>query len=289
MISEELNKIQSKSKINYNYQTIRITKSRIEKGLLAIPISMMKLFPQSNTPIKLFLDDSNVSQLKNFSSFKSSTKESRIGGLRDWLNKHRIKDGDEIVIQVIDKTNFVYRLIPEKLFISRICDFQTVFDEVMEEEEVNKNLEKLQILTQMEKTVIYLNEYYRICKNKDIIPRKRIKLKPSDIYENTPNNIRVLLGNLHRGLCQVCRFTFLKKDRTPYFEIHHLNPNLGHHPKNLILVCANCHRQFEYADIETYMNENGWLIEVKFNDQNFMINQPILNENYLEFKKTIYF
>jgi len=38
-------KIIQKSSLNYNYQTIKITKSRIDKGLIAIPRSLLDWFP----------------------------------------------------------------------------------------------------------------------------------------------------------------------------------------------------------------------------------------------------
>jgi hypothetical protein len=98
MLSEGSNKIRSPSQINYDYQTIRITKSRIDKGLLAIPISLSEFFPTTNRKVKLFLDEEDKSQLNNFSSYKSSTNESRIGGLKDWFDKNGIKDGEELVI-----------------------------------------------------------------------------------------------------------------------------------------------------------------------------------------------
>jgi len=281
--------IQTPSKINYNYQTIKVTQSRLDKGFLAIPISISKYFPSSNTKVKLYLDETEHLQLNNFSSFTSSTNESRIGGLRVWFEKNYITDGDEIVIQILDREKFVYRLIPENLFVSKVDNFQTSIDGTKEENDINKNIENLRAWTHTNESEIYLNEYYRILNKTELDMRKKIKTKEAAIHESTPNNIRFLLGNLYHGLCQVCRFTFLKMDSTPYFEIHHLKPDLGHHPKNLILVCANCHKQFEYADVNTYYNEFGWLIEVKFNKILFKVKQAILNENLFAFKKITYF
>jgi len=73
--------IQSKSKINYNYATIKITQSRIDKGLIAIPVTLSKWFPGHNDTIQVYLNDSPVSQTKNYSSYTSSTHECRIGGV----------------------------------------------------------------------------------------------------------------------------------------------------------------------------------------------------------------
>ena len=64
---EETNSIQSGSRINYDYQTIKLTKSRIEKGLLALPKSFSQHLPKSNRKIKVYFDDSNEYSIKNFS------------------------------------------------------------------------------------------------------------------------------------------------------------------------------------------------------------------------------
>lgn len=106
--------------------------------------------------------------------------------------------------------------------------------------------------------------------------------------ETTPTNIRLILGNIYNGLCQECSFTFLKRNNSPYFEIHHLNSALGHHPKNLVLVCSNCHRKFEYAYVQTSFNIDGWLMKVNFNETEYHINQAITKLAKDEFIKTVY-
>ena len=60
-----------RSQIAYNYATIRITKSRLDKGLLAIPVSLIQWFPKQNCQINVFLDDSVHSQLKTYTSYTS--------------------------------------------------------------------------------------------------------------------------------------------------------------------------------------------------------------------------
>jgi len=46
----------AKSEIGYSYSTIRITKSRINKGLLAIPASLLDKFPKEKRKITIFFD-----------------------------------------------------------------------------------------------------------------------------------------------------------------------------------------------------------------------------------------
>ena len=81
---KESNIQKSISEINYDYQTIIITQSRIDKGLLAIPKTFSQFLPSKNSKIKVSLDDSEKYEIKNFSSFYSPTNENRIGGLKEW-------------------------------------------------------------------------------------------------------------------------------------------------------------------------------------------------------------
>src|SRR3990172_9522661 len=120
--------IRNKSQINYSYATIKITQSRIDKGLMSVPVALVKWFPKHNDTIQLCLNDSPVSQTKHYSSYDSSTRECRIGGMRQWFQQNNIKSGDEIVIQLIDKEHFIYRLIPERNFILKTKELQDSFD-----------------------------------------------------------------------------------------------------------------------------------------------------------------
>ena len=80
----------------------------------------------------------------------------------------------------------------------------------------------------------------------------------------------------------------MKRDNSPYYEIHHLEPKLGHYPKNLVLVCANCHRQFEYANVKKTFNKDGWLIKVFFNQKEYLLKQAIDELGKQEFRKTAF-
>lgn len=71
-------------------------KSRIEKGLLAIPVSLVHLFPQTSGHIFL-LDEGGRSIRRSFTAYDSSSKECRIGGMR------------EHVVEVIGNTDATLR------------------------------------------------------------------------------------------------------------------------------------------------------------------------------------
>src|SRR5438105_3009214 len=110
-----INMQQVQSEIGYNYVTIKITRSRIDKGLLAIPVSLLDKFPKEKRKITIFFDDEEQSSIKNFTPSNSSSQECRINGLASWFVKNKIQDQDEIVIQFLDEdeNEGIYRLIKE--------------------------------------------------------------------------------------------------------------------------------------------------------------------------------
>lgn len=268
--------IQSKSGINYSYATIEITQSRVDKGLIAIPVALAKWFPDKNETIQVYLSDSPLSQAKRYSSYSSSTRECRIGGMKQWFQQNKIKSGDEIVIQFLDKENFIYRLIPERNFILKTKELQHSFDVSENEQEASEKITNLAQWTDLDKNKVTLNEYHRLIDTLPSEGRLSIRRSTSRARESAPANLRTLLEEIYKGYCQVCNFWFLKRDNNPYFEIHHLDPLRGHHPKNLLVVCGNCHNQFEYAPVRQDFNSDGWLIRVSFNANIHSVKQATL-------------
>lgn len=277
--------MRTKSEINYDYQTIEISQSRVNKGLIALPRSLTGWFPDHNTTIQVYLGDSLIPEVKNYTSYTSSTNESRIGGLIDWFNANNIRGGDEIVIQLIDEKERIYRLIAENDFIIKTRQLQDGFDSSENEEEALQGIGQLARWTELDESRVSLNEYRRLVQTMPVRKRGYVSRQPSQTRERAPHNLRVLLGEIYQGHCQVCDFTFLKKDNKPYFEIHHIDPVEGHQPKNLMVVCANCHRQFQFANVDHIFDGEGWLIKVNFNQSFYDINQILLNTKIEDFMK----
>jgi len=280
--------IRSKSRINYSYATIKITQSRLDKALIAIPVALAEWFPDHNETIQVYLNNSPLSQTKRYSSYSSSTRECRIGGMREWFQQNDIKSGGEIVIQLIDKENFTYRLIPERNFILKTEELQYNFDNSETEQEASEKITTLAQWTDLDKNTVTLNEYYRLTNILPIKDRQYINKHPSRAGESVPSNLRTLLEHLYRGKCQVCNFGFLKRDKRPYFEIHHLDPLKGHYPQNLLVVCANCHNQFEYADVQHEFNNEGWLTKVSFNGEIYSVNQILVETTLGDYVKKLF-
>ena len=75
---------------NYSYVTFKVTKSRIDKGLLAIPKSLAsEYFPEHNSQIQISSNELDRFEAKNYTSFTSSSREARIGGMRLWYYRDR--------------------------------------------------------------------------------------------------------------------------------------------------------------------------------------------------------
>ncbi len=279
--------VQTKSEIDYSYKTIKITQSRLDKGLIAIPVALAKWFPDHNDTIQVYLNNSPVSQTKHYSSYDSSTRECRIGGMKQWFQESNIKSGDEIVIQLIDKERFIYRLIPERNFILKTKELQDSFDKSESEEEASEKITTLAQWTHLNEGKVVLNEYYRLINTLPTKGRGYVKKPSSQARESTPTNLRTLLEGVYKGHCQVCDFCFLKIDKKPYFEIHHIDPLKGHHPKNLLVVCGNCHNQFEYAEVKEVFDDE-WLIKVYFNKRTYSVKQAILSVKMEGFFKELF-
>lgn len=71
------------------------------------------------------------------------------------------------------------------------------------------------------------------------------------------------LKALYDGRCQICEFTFPKRDGTNYAEVHHLeslSEGGWEDPRNMLVVCANCHRQLHYGRVKRIGWENDRLM-----------------------------
>jgi len=106
-------------------------------------------------------------------------------------------------------------------------------------------------------------------------PRPTVSLGGADRHQGVPSPIRVLLRGFYEGKCQLCSFTFEKSNGEPYFEIHHLVPAVGHHLCNLLVVCPNCHAQFEHATVTDFKWVGNWLVGATINGERIAVRQPL--------------
>ena len=264
--------IQIDSSLNYSYKTIRVTQSRINKGLLAIPISLIDNFPKTRTQIKILLNNGKEYFSKNFTPYNSSSRECRIGGMKGFFNMNNLKDGDELVIQILGEGK--YRILTEKKFEQIIKKTELEYDTAKSEQSAYDKIKKLAEITNIQINQVIKNEFLRLS-NSDIKKRKHITRSITKGKENVPISLRKLLTEVYQGKCQVSGFGFLRKDGKPYFEIHHIDPGIGNHLKNLLIVCPNVHAQFTHTNLQQQFDNEGWLRKVKFNNDEYLVIQYI--------------
>lgn len=273
---------------NYNYITFKVTKSRIDKGLLAIPKSLAdEYFPPNNSKIRICFEQSMDFEIKNYTCFTSSSREARIGGMKEWYQSNKIRNGDEIVIQIIDHKKLKYKILPERCFLNEIKQLQKMFDSSKNENEARECLSSVSKLVGVDRNNIVFNEALRLTEL-PIKERKHSIIKNRRSKESVPSSLRSLLEEIYHGHCQLTNFGFIMRNGRPYFEIHHINPNLGDHIKNLLVVCPNVHAQFTYANVYHKFDNEGWLCKVRFNNTEFNVNQKIRNYKEKKFIKQVY-
>jgi len=162
-----------KSEIGYGYVTIKVTRSRINKGLLAIPVSLLDRFPKEKRKITLFFDDEENFSMKSFIPYNSSSQECRINGLASWFVKNKIQDQDEIVIQFLDENEGIYRLIKETKFIEQVKTLESKIVSTKKDDDLEKYFEDLALKVNQSKKEVAIVEFLRL--NNEIIKRRSYK------------------------------------------------------------------------------------------------------------------
>ena len=278
----------TKSEIGFDYETIRITSSRIEKGLLAIPVALIDKFPTEKGMISVILDNNDTPVKKQFTPYSSSSRECRIGGLANWYRRNKIQNHDEIVIQFINIEKNIYRIMKEVKFKEIVKSKEIKLANSETEHQAQIVINDLSKIVNKTKPDIIIAEFLKLS-HLALDERIYKSSKERREKENVPANIRGILEEIYQGHCQLTNYTFIKKNGKPYFEIHHIKENLGHHVKNLLVVCPNIHAQFTNSNKVEVFDQEGWLRKVAFNNNSFKVRQAIDSIEKKEFEKTIYF
>src|SRR3972149_6244900 len=197
-----------KSKIPFNYKTIKTTQSRIDKGLLAIPVSLIDYFPKNKTKVYIAFGPSLKRSPKNFTPFTSSSRECRIGGMKKFYENFQIKDGDELVVQILD--NDTYRIFTERQFEESVKTVEEALDKAKDENEAGYRLKKISEVTNSDFRETVFNEYFRLSKS-EFEKRKHNKPWIGMRKEGIPATIRKILKEIYGGKCQITQFSFLMR------------------------------------------------------------------------------
>jgi len=260
--------------------TIRASASRLEKGFLAIPQKFKDWFPNERDQIQVVFDDEEKARALTFHPYGPEVKENRIFGVGRWFSKRSVREGDRISITMEDPARRLYRISLDRYVREREEQkARRSLRDARSDEEAKQELSVLSRLTGKRVRELAQEEILRIASESQRQPRPKVFPGANERHEGVPSGIRLLLRELHEGKCQLCSFTFDKRSGEPYFEIHHLDPKIGHHPSNLLVVCPNCHAQFEQAKITDFRWAGNWLIGVTINAKRVAVRQPLAHDS----------
>ena len=260
--------------------TIRATASRLEKGLLPIPQRFKDWFPNEKGQIQVVFDDEEKAKALTFHPNDPQVKENRIFGLGQWFSKRSVREGDLISITLENLERRLYRIALDRFVRER--KEQKARQELQaarSDSEAEQQLSTLSQLTKKRRREVAQEELLRIAQESPRQPRPKVLPGATERHEGVPSAVRVLLREVHHGKCQLCSFTFEKRNGEPYFEIHHLDPDVGHHPSNLLVVCPNCHAQFEHATVTDFKWAGNWLVSVMINGKCVFVRQPLAHHS----------
>jgi hypothetical protein len=259
--------------------TIRASASRLNKGLLAVPQKHKTLFPTERASIQVAFDDESETREVTFHPYDPVTKEARILGLGNWFKTRGVREGDKISIVLEDPERWRYRLVLDRYLLQQQeTQARQQLEDALTDSEAQQQLEKLVRLARRRSRDVAGEELLRLAHESQREARPIIAAPVSERHEGVPSGIRILLRELHDGKCQICSFTFEKRNGEPFFEIHHLDPKVGHHPTNLLVVCPNCHAQLEHATVTDLRWAGAWLVAVRINGKRFSVRQPLAHD-----------
>ena len=260
--------------------TIRASASRLEKGLLALPQKFKGMFPGERVQIQVVFDDEEKAEALTFHPYDPTVKESRIFGLGRWFSRRGVQEGDLISITLEDLDRRVYRIALDRFVREREEQkARQKLHAAQTDTNATQELHTVSRLTGKRGRELAREELLRIAQESVRQPRPRIVPRAAERHEGVPSGIRVLLRELHDGKCQLCSFTFEKRNGEPCFETHHLDPEVGHHPSNLLAVCPNCHAQLEHAIITDFKWADGWLVGLTINAERVVVRQPLASDS----------
>ena len=256
---------------------VRTTPGNVSKGLIAIPKRLRHAFPKERGTVSVLLDDADAPAQKPYSPYESSTRQCRIGGLHAWYRQHRLKGGEQLLITILDQAAGVYRLTLGQREQER--EAREELDAARTDLEAHEQLRNLAGLQQKPERETAIAELARIVRLQREEERRHLSLRGTVRGESVRASIRAVLRTVHEGRCQLCGFTFLKRDGESYFEIHHIDASKGDQLWNLLVVCPNCHAQFEHADVGGFEKRGVWVIAAKINGERKAIYQPLVRQS----------
>ncbi|MCX7642426.1 MAG: HNH endonuclease [Armatimonadetes bacterium] len=246
-----------------------LTKGRSGKGSQAISRKFRPPFPHSTQKVTALFEGESKPHRKPCIPFKATTRESRAYSLRQRLLKHEATVGNWVEV-IAEEAGY------QLTFRKRSEEEVRYRNELQEAETEEQATNALRKLTQTQKRSLReaaIKELRRLSRR--TWDRKRVVVTPRERYEGVPASLRALLKTVYEGRCRICGFTFRKRNGEPYFEVHHVDPEGGHQPQNLLVLCANCHAQTEHSDVSARQASQGWVVAVTINGERRPVYQAL--------------
>lgn len=256
---------------------IRVTKSRLSKGLLSIPSSLCYLFPSARCTIRVAFEDETTYADKTFIPNDSKTKESRLFGLSEWFGKQAVRHGDLVVIERENEDSTAYRIATQRFLLAREeRSLRATILGASEIKDAGLAIESLARIVRRKPRDVAVAELKTLVNLSRDVARNTRQLHSRASHAPAMAGVRAMLGYAYEGRCQLCSFTFLKRDRKPYYEVHHIDPERGDDPRNLLVLCANCHAKLTHASVESLGFLDGWLTSIEVNGQHVKVRQLLV-------------
>jgi ATPase subunit of ABC transporter with duplicated ATPase domains len=129
-----------------------------------------------------------------------------------------VHEGDLISVTVEDLGRRSYRIALDRFVRERQEQkARHNLQEARTDSEAEQELNTPSRLTRRRSRELAATELLRIAQVSIRRPRPRVVPSRTGRRENVPSGIRVLLRELHGGKCQLCSFTFAKRNAEPYF------------------------------------------------------------------------
>ncbi|MDR3049852.1 MAG: HNH endonuclease [Elusimicrobiota bacterium] len=252
------------------------TPSRVGRGILSLPKKYSALYPSQKCEVKI-KDIYDNELLCSFSPQSSNHAEPRIGKLLPFFRKNNVFGGEEITLHMI--SNLEWRLIPKSKYSEEIKNSEIRIEKLIDDTLIDNELQLVSVLSGYKREKDYVINRLRTSIDSEIDNRKEHAIVSAKNRQPLPPYLKRMYKTISPlCICQVSgRRGFIMKNGERYIEFHHINPTIGHHPKNILMLCADIHRMFHYARLKYEYDNQGWLRNVTFPDMEKSYNiSPIL-------------
>ncbi len=224
---------------------------RVKPDLLNIKKDIRLKSPKLYNKLReIFLNSMSLKNLAIFFREKNIRNINRQEFYTEYGNDFKItKAGFNRLPSLIQIAEFCDVLVEDRHFI-RVYNDKYIYGEEISEEtpkEVIKDVIRKDIKRETkDKEIDATDEEILSDLSGTILPERHEAIFSLFIRNR---NIVDELKKLYEGNCQICGFTFKKRNGGNYSEAHHLIPlgeNGSDKISNIIIVCSNCHSQLHY-------------------------------------------